>query len=354
MAQLLLHGTNFVNFVGLHALVGLDGGFQATRVTEWDEPQAVIGSYLQRFAYPDWWRLHVDRNKRELIDWTRSAAKAGSREQFANVVQDTGGAGRLPPAARRIYVRRRGQRRLPGLRRRQRRQQGRLRADRHRALLAARPRHAGRTRGTRPAWRCRPTSRSASAATTPSAATIPENQEQAFHPLYRYAVVTDSEEGLILVDVDTLADGEPRNNFLKRAADLERRRRAERRPPRHARRPLRLHRRGRGPRRRRPRRPAAPAPRRHRPAARRPRLGAPVPLSVGDRRRRPQAARRHPDGLAPARPLGDRSRSPTPAGSMSPAPTPMSRPSEDGLVDRRRHPARGAARLPAARPSAAG
>ena len=29
--------------------------------------------------------------------------------------------------------------------------------------------------------------------------------------------ITDSEEGLILVDVDTLADGDPRNNFLKRA-----------------------------------------------------------------------------------------------------------------------------------------
>ena len=43
------------------------------------------------------------------------------------------------------------------------------------------------------------------------------NQEQPFHPIYNYALVTDAEEGLILVDVDTLADGEPRNNFLKRA-----------------------------------------------------------------------------------------------------------------------------------------
>jgi hypothetical protein len=36
-------------------------------------------------------------------------------------------------------------------------------------------------------------------------------------PLYRYAFVTDAEEGLILVDVDTLSDGDPRNNFLKRS-----------------------------------------------------------------------------------------------------------------------------------------
>jgi hypothetical protein len=43
------------------------------------------------------------------------------------------------------------------------------------------------------------------------------NQEQTFHPLYSYAVITDSEEGLILVNVNTLADGDPRNNMLKRA-----------------------------------------------------------------------------------------------------------------------------------------
>ena len=56
MAQLLLHGTNFVNFVGFNAWVGGEGGIEAVRVTEWDEPQAVIGCYLHRYAYPDWLR----------------------------------------------------------------------------------------------------------------------------------------------------------------------------------------------------------------------------------------------------------------------------------------------------------
>jgi hypothetical protein len=46
---------------------------------------------------------------------------------------------------------------------------------------------------------------------------LEENREQRFHPIYKYAVVTDAEEGLILVDVQTMADGEPRNNFLERA-----------------------------------------------------------------------------------------------------------------------------------------
>jgi hypothetical protein len=42
------------------------------------------------------------------------------------------------------------------------------------------------------------------------------NQEQPFLPIYNYAAISDAEEGLILVDVNTLADGEFRNNFFKR------------------------------------------------------------------------------------------------------------------------------------------
>jgi hypothetical protein len=44
-----------------------------------------------------------------------------------------------------------------------------------------------------------------------------DNLEQAFAPIYNYALVTDAQEGLILVDVNTLADGDFRNNRLRRA-----------------------------------------------------------------------------------------------------------------------------------------
>jgi hypothetical protein len=44
-----------------------------------------------------------------------------------------------------------------------------------------------------------------------------ENQEQPFHPLYNYALLTDRREGLILTDVNTFSDGDPRNNVLSRA-----------------------------------------------------------------------------------------------------------------------------------------
>jgi hypothetical protein len=43
------------------------------------------------------------------------------------------------------------------------------------------------------------------------------NLERPIHPLYSYAYITDAQEGLILTNINTLADGEPRNNYLKRA-----------------------------------------------------------------------------------------------------------------------------------------
>jgi hypothetical protein len=43
------------------------------------------------------------------------------------------------------------------------------------------------------------------------------NLEQPLHKIYSYAAVTDSEEGLILVNVETMEDFEPRNNFFNRA-----------------------------------------------------------------------------------------------------------------------------------------
>ena len=44
-----------------------------------------------------------------------------------------------------------------------------------------------------------------------------ENQEQRMHEIYRYAFFTDKAEGLIGVNVDTLADRVPKNNFFRRA-----------------------------------------------------------------------------------------------------------------------------------------
>src|SRR5206468_1441520 len=62
LAQLLLQGTNMVNFVGRYAYVAEgDKGFEAVGVTEWDEPQAVIGSSLHKIVYPDYFAAHEKR-----------------------------------------------------------------------------------------------------------------------------------------------------------------------------------------------------------------------------------------------------------------------------------------------------
>ena len=64
MAQLLMQGTNFVNFIGRYCWVGAgEQGFEAVVVTEREEPQAVIGSTLHQLAYPDFFRRHLENNR---------------------------------------------------------------------------------------------------------------------------------------------------------------------------------------------------------------------------------------------------------------------------------------------------
>ena len=54
MAQLLLQGTNFMNFIGRYVYVATGkGGLEAIAVAEHDEPEAIYGSDLQRIAYPE-------------------------------------------------------------------------------------------------------------------------------------------------------------------------------------------------------------------------------------------------------------------------------------------------------------
>jgi hypothetical protein len=223
MAQLLLQGTNVVNFVGLHVFIGLEGAFQATRVTEWDEPQAVIGSYLHRFAYPDYWRAHVERNKRELVQWTRGktfdknwSGETKALEQFVNTVQHTGGTvGCLQNRGEYMFVAEgRGGFRVYDI--------ANIGNKGVSERIVTAPFSAlgqdAHVKTSNATCMALPTNQPISVGRNASILkNHPENQEQAFHPIYRYAVITDSREGLILVDVETFADGDPRNNFIKRA-----------------------------------------------------------------------------------------------------------------------------------------
>ncbi len=223
MTQTLLLGTNFVNFVGLHAWTGLEDGFEAVRVTEWEEPQTVIGSYLHRYAYPDWYKLHVDKNGRELKEWTRGkifdeklSGETHANEQFANVVQGTKDkVGCLQLRGEYMFV-------AEGKGGFQAYDVASIGNKGFSERIVTAPfsplGHNTKVNSANATCVAIATNQPISYSRNKDIVTnFPENQEQPMHPIYKYAVITDAVEGLILVDIDTLADGEFRNNFFKRA-----------------------------------------------------------------------------------------------------------------------------------------
>ena len=220
MSQLMLLGTNFVNFVGMNAWTGLAGGFEAVRVTEWDEPQAVIGSYLQRWAYPDYYKQHLAHD-RELIDWQRGktfdkhlSGETDSPELFRNVVQNAADAANcLQLRGEYMFVAEgRGGFRVYDTASIANKGYSNPIVSAPFSLLGQ-DLHIASPNATCMAL---PTDQPI-APTRNTQAMRDANQEQPFHPIYHYAVVTDAVEGLILVNVDTLADGEFRNNRFTRA-----------------------------------------------------------------------------------------------------------------------------------------
>jgi len=222
MAQLMLLGTNYVNFVGLNAWTGLDHGFEAVRVTEWEEPQAVIGSYLQRYAYPDYWRMHVEQNKRELKNWVRGktfdkrfSGETRPKEEFRNVVQGTTDkVGCLQLRGEYMYVAEgRGGFRVYDV------ASIANKGFSEKIVSAPFSKLGQNAHVASPNATCMALPTDQPINPLRNTAVMREmNQEQNFLPIYSYAAVTDAVEGLILVNVETMADGEFRNNFLKRAA----------------------------------------------------------------------------------------------------------------------------------------
>jgi len=199
MAQLLLQGTNFVNFVGFNAWVGEEKRITAVQVTEWDEPQAVIGSYLQRYAYPDWYAQHQARDRRlptAATHATKGAARClRMRGEYVYVAEGAGGL-RIYDAA---SIANKGV------------SQKIITAP---FSAAGQDAHIPSTDATCVAL---PTNQSIAPTRNEGELMRVTNQEQPFHPIYSYAAVTDAVEGLILVNVNTFADGDPQNNFVSRA-----------------------------------------------------------------------------------------------------------------------------------------
>src|ERR1700722_12718951 len=198
MAQLLMYGTNFTNFVGFDAYVGGEGEINAVNVTEWDEPQAVIGSYLQKYAYPDFFARHR-KSGSQLQSASRHASGVAQclqlRGEYLFVAEGSRGM-RVYDAAS-IGNKGISERFVPPpfspLGQNPRIPSGDASCV---ALPTNQPINPLRNAGNKMRI---------------------DNQEQPFHPLYNYAYITDTREGLILTNVNTLANGEPRDNFFTRA-----------------------------------------------------------------------------------------------------------------------------------------
>ena len=204
MAQLLLQGTNFMNFMGRYVYVATGNkGFEAVAVAEHDEPEAIYGSDLQRIAYPDNFKKFVGQG-RELHAAAEHAGNVldiQARGEYAYAANGPGGlhvydianidnkgfseqitTAPVSPVGQRFFV-----------------------ATKDAVAVAS------------------PTT----LAVDPLRQQLPENEEQAIHLLYGFLYVADKEEGLVIVGdrnlksrspgVGTLLDGNPANNFLKRA-----------------------------------------------------------------------------------------------------------------------------------------
>jgi hypothetical protein len=207
MAQLLMQGTNYLNFIGKYCWIaaGADG-LAAVVVTERDEPQAVIGSNLHRLAFPDDYRRHVARGRR--LEYAFEHPGRDVSEQLAHPlrkadVRDVQARGEYLYAA--------------------------CGGDGVRVFDISMVDHKGFSErvftapvsplGQKFYVRTKCAMAVAAPTTTapdPTRTHELRNREQPVHPLYGYLYVADKYEGLILIGAATTINGNPLDNFLKR------------------------------------------------------------------------------------------------------------------------------------------
>ncbi len=219
LAQVLLQGTNFVNFMGRYVYVAADHALEVVVATERSEPQAVFGSTLHRIAYPDNYEKftkdgselktfyeHVGNPKVLQVQLRGEYAYAAAGEGGLRVydvaqIDQKGFSERIVTAP----VSRFGQK---------------FWVKTRYATAVAAP----TTLAVDPArWRMKTDGTmidpETAAGLTGDARKQLVNEEQEIHPLFAYLYVVDKYEGLILVNAATLLDGDPLNNYLKRALD---------------------------------------------------------------------------------------------------------------------------------------
>ena len=198
MSNLLLMGTNALNFIGHYAWVGGEEQVTGVEVTEWKEPQAVIGSYLHKYAYPDWFEDHQENNQKLQTAYNHSSGSAQClqmRGEYLYVAEGDEGFRVYDIAS--IDNKGFSQRIVTAP-----------------ASPLGQDTHIETTNASCVAL---PSNQPIRPALNEGELMREVNEEQPFAPIYKYALITDREEGLILSNIDTLMDGEPTNNYLERA-----------------------------------------------------------------------------------------------------------------------------------------
>ncbi len=226
LAQVMLQGTNFVNFMGRYVYVAATDALEAVAVTEHTEPQAVYGSNLHKLAYKDDFDKFV-AGARELDEAYENKGRpevlqVQVRGEYAYVAAGKGGlriydvaqidhkgfseritTAPVSPLGQKFYV--------------PTKYAAAVAAPSTLAVDPARSRTVQNEDGTYkqvPPDEALRLNAEAAKARKPAPAI---NEEGPIHPLYAYLYIADKFEGLILVNAATLLDGDPRNNFLSRA-----------------------------------------------------------------------------------------------------------------------------------------
>ena len=207
MAQLLMQGTNYTNFIGRYSWVGLGtGGLAGVVVTEQEEPQAVIGSSFQRIAFPDNFGKHVANDG--VLQKSHHHAPADAVSLALNPLKQREV---LQVQARGEYL------------------YAACGSDGLRVfdiafiddkafsqrITTAPVSPLGQQFYVKTAYATGVAAPSTTAP-DPTRTHNPDNFEGTVHAMYGYLYVSDLEEGLVMVGAGTLLDGNPLNNFLKR------------------------------------------------------------------------------------------------------------------------------------------
>jgi hypothetical protein len=207
MAQLLMQGTNFVNFIGRYCWVACgEEGLQAVEVTEREEPQAVIGSTLHQIAYPDNYREFVEKGRN-----LQNAHEHPGKDISEQVLHPHKKAEILQVQARGEYLYAAcGEYGLRVF------DIAFIDDKAFSERITTAPVSPIGQKFYVPTRFCTAVAAPTTIAPDPTRIQHPENFEQPINGFYAHLYVLDRYEGLILVGAGTLLDGNPLNNFLSR------------------------------------------------------------------------------------------------------------------------------------------